>query len=87
MEDYESCSSRASETSPAHSSRQQRQKVEVYNVVLRRLKEFNNEEANQPGFEEELWNHFNRLPARYIYFFGFLVLIRFDLNFEDLGSI
>ncbi|CAM8974301.1 unnamed protein product [Rhodiola kirilowii] len=66
MEDNESCCSRASETSPAQ-SKQHRQKVEVYNEVLRRLKESNNEEANQPGFEDELWNHFNRLPARYAF--------------------
>ncbi|CAM8977342.1 unnamed protein product [Rhodiola kirilowii] len=66
MEDNESCCSRASETSPAQ-SKQHRQKVEVYNEVLRRLKDSNNEEANQPGFEDELWNHFNRLPARYAF--------------------
>ncbi|KAJ4962265.1 hypothetical protein NE237_022204 [Protea cynaroides] len=64
MDDNESCSSRAVE-SPATHPRQQRQKFEVYNEVLRRLKEFNHEEANVPGFDDDLWSHFNRLPTRY----------------------
>ncbi|KAK0581517.1 hypothetical protein LWI29_014711 [Acer saccharum] len=69
----ESCGSRASETSSTSSpaaaaatSRQQRQKLEVYNEVLRRLKEsVDNEDAIKPGFDDELWAHFNRLPTRY----------------------
>ncbi|XP_044509538.1 serine/threonine-protein kinase STY46-like isoform X2 [Mangifera indica] len=68
-ETNESCGSRASDTSSSSSplahSRQQRQKLEVYNEVLRLLKQLNIEEANLPGFEDELWTHFNRLPARY----------------------
>ncbi|XP_043713574.1 serine/threonine-protein kinase STY46-like isoform X2 [Telopea speciosissima] len=65
MDDNESCSSRAVESSsPAH-PRQQKQKLEVYNEVLRRLKESNHEEANLPGFHDDLWSHFNRLPTRY----------------------
>ncbi|GMH23648.1 hypothetical protein Nepgr_025491 [Nepenthes gracilis] len=65
MEDNESCNSRAAESSsPAH-PRQQRQKMEVYNEILRRLKESNNTEVNQPSFEDELWAHFTRLPTRY----------------------
>lgn len=64
MEDNESCNSRAVESSPVH-PRQQRQKFEVYSEVLRRLKESNNPEANLPGFDDELWAHFNRLPTRY----------------------
>ncbi|XP_042506766.1 serine/threonine-protein kinase STY46-like [Macadamia integrifolia] len=64
MDDNESCSSRAVESSPTH-HRQQRQKLVVYNEVLRRLKESNHEEANLPGFDDELWSHFNRLPTRY----------------------
>lgn len=64
MEDTDSCSSRAHDTSPAH-PRHQRQKLQVYNEVLRRLQDSCNEEANQPGFEDELWAHFNRLPTRY----------------------
>ncbi|PSS21779.1 Serine/threonine-protein kinase [Actinidia chinensis var. chinensis] len=63
-EDNESCGSRVVEPSPAN-SRQQRRKLEVYNEVLRRLRESNNQEAKEPGFEDELWAHFNRLPARY----------------------
>lgn len=72
----ESCGSRASDTSSASSpvssaaaasksSRQQRQKLEVYNEVLRRLKESKNDDANLPSFDDELWTHFNRLPTRY----------------------
>lgn len=79
MEDKESssCNSRAAETQtetqtqtaaavggPAN-QRQQRQKLEVYNEVLRRLKDSNNPESLLPVFDDELWSHFNRLPARY----------------------
>ncbi|KAJ4964984.1 hypothetical protein NE237_016833 [Protea cynaroides] len=63
MDDCETCNSRAVESS-TH-PRQQRQKLEVYNEVLRRLNESNNEEVNLPGFSDELWSHFNRLPTRY----------------------
>uniref|UniRef100_A0A803NQC1 non-specific serine/threonine protein kinase n=1 Tax=Cannabis sativa TaxID=3483 RepID=A0A803NQC1_CANSA len=66
MDDNESCGSRVHETSSSPvRSRQQRQKLEVYNEVLRRLKNSKNDEAIQPGFDDELWAHFNRLPARY----------------------
>uniref|UniRef100_A0A6N2LKP4 non-specific serine/threonine protein kinase n=1 Tax=Salix viminalis TaxID=40686 RepID=A0A6N2LKP4_SALVM len=41
------------------------QKLEVYNETLRRLKESNHAEANLPGFDDQLWAHFNRLPTRY----------------------
>ncbi|XP_076894951.1 serine/threonine-protein kinase STY46-like [Bidens hawaiensis] len=66
----ESCSSRSMDSSPSRSvattgQRHQMKKLEVYNEVLNRLKEANNEEANEPGFEDELLAHFNRLPARY----------------------
>ncbi|XWS40239.1 hypothetical protein CRYUN_Cryun18bG0123200 [Craigia yunnanensis] len=64
MEDNESCGSKANDTSPLQ-SRQQRQKLDVYNEVLRRLRESDKEEANRPGFDDELWTHFNRLPTRY----------------------
>ncbi|XP_062176599.1 serine/threonine-protein kinase STY46 isoform X2 [Alnus glutinosa] len=66
MEDAESCGSRSqdSSTSPVRTPHQ-RQKLEVYNEVLRRLRDSNNEEAIQPGFEDQLWAHFNRLPTRY----------------------
>jgi len=32
--------------------------------VIRRFRESNDEEANQPGFEDELWAHFTKLPLR-----------------------
>ncbi|KAM1318354.1 hypothetical protein ACFX14_003674 [Malus domestica] len=63
----ESCRSRAlnnSSSSPAQ-SRQQGQKLGVYNEVLRRLKDSKNDEAIRPGFDDELWAHFNHLPTRY----------------------
>ncbi|KAI3824255.1 hypothetical protein L1987_05706 [Smallanthus sonchifolius] len=63
MEDNESCASRAVE-SPKN-SRQRRQKLEVYNDVLTRLYDMNYEGNEQPDFEDQLWNHFNRLPPRY----------------------
>lgn len=69
MVDTESCASMAqdtSATSPAR-NRQQRQKLEVYNEVLRRLRDSDNEEAFQTGFDDQLWSHFNRLPTRYLY--------------------
>ncbi|KAL8253437.1 hypothetical protein R6Q59_037130 [Mikania micrantha] len=60
------CSSRASEVSPpAVASRKRRPKVEVYQEVLRRLRESNCVEACKPGFEDQLWTHFSRLPVRY----------------------
>ncbi|KAK3224421.1 hypothetical protein Dsin_011446 [Dipteronia sinensis] len=65
-EDLESCGSRAVESlSPAVQPRHQRQKFEVYSEVLRRIQDFNYEEAALPGFDDQLWLHFNRLPARY----------------------
>lgn len=64
MGDAESCSSRAVDFSPIQ-CRKQRQKVEVYEEVLCRLKETNEQETRQPGFEDELWTHFYRLPKRY----------------------
>ncbi|KAJ0085298.1 hypothetical protein Patl1_09466 [Pistacia atlantica] len=64
MGDAESCSSRAVDFALSQ-SRKQRQKVEVYHEVLCRLKETNEQETRQPGFEDELWTHFYRLPNRY----------------------
>ncbi|KAJ4851539.1 Serine/threonine-protein kinase sty46 [Turnera subulata] len=61
----ESCGSRVQDTTPSSQGRQQRQKLEVYNQILRRLKESNHPEANRPGFDDELWAHFSRLPTRY----------------------
>ncbi|KAK9070856.1 hypothetical protein SSX86_009424 [Deinandra increscens subsp. villosa] len=67
MEGNESCSSRSMESSPSrtlpNNNRHQMKKLEVYNEVLNRLKEANNEEANESGFEDELLAHFNRLPT------------------------
>ncbi|KAJ4823134.1 hypothetical protein Tsubulata_043134 [Turnera subulata] len=64
--DAESCSSRAVDLAPSQrQSRNQRHKVEVYNEVLCRLKESNDKDAALPGFEDELWAHFCRLPTRY----------------------
>ncbi|XP_011034943.1 PREDICTED: tyrosine-protein kinase CSK-like isoform X1 [Populus euphratica] len=61
MGDTESCSSRAVDFVP----RNQRQKLDVFNEVLWHLKESNDKEATRPGFEDELWTHFCRLPTRY----------------------
>lgn len=72
MESNESCSSRSVESSPPRTAansgngqRHQMKKLEVYNEVLHRLKESSNDEANEPGFDDELLAHFNRLPTRY----------------------
>lgn len=73
MDDNESCVSKANDFSPLQ-SRQQRQKLEVYNEVLRRLRDSDIEEANRPGFDDELWAHFNRLPSRYILYYVFFLL-------------
>ncbi|XP_048229675.1 serine/threonine-protein kinase STY17 isoform X2 [Ricinus communis] len=69
-EDVESCGSRAiggvgESYSQTTNPRQHMQKLEVYSEVLRRIQDFNFEEANLPGFDDQLWLHFNRLPARY----------------------
>ncbi|XVF59855.1 hypothetical protein PTKIN_Ptkin07bG0309200 [Pterospermum kingtungense] len=64
-EDTESCGSRAVDSVARVNPRHQRQKLDVYNQVLRRIQDSNYEEANLPGFDDQLWLHFNRLPARY----------------------
>ncbi|XP_031287382.1 serine/threonine-protein kinase STY17-like isoform X2 [Pistacia vera] len=64
-EDVESCGSRAAESQSLPNSRLHRHKFEVYGEVLRRLQDLNFEEANRTDFDNELWVHFNRLPARY----------------------
>ncbi|KAF7074045.1 hypothetical protein CFC21_078956 [Triticum aestivum] len=49
----------------AQSRKQQQQhhhKLEVYTEVLARL---HAAEERAPGFDDDLWSHFNRLPARY----------------------
>ncbi|KAA8532034.1 hypothetical protein F0562_006823 [Nyssa sinensis] len=65
MEDNESSGSRAVDSSSPKHSRQNRQRLEVFNDVLSRLQDLNHEEAKLPGFEDQLWLHFNRLPPRY----------------------
>ncbi|THU61562.1 hypothetical protein C4D60_Mb07t24630 [Musa balbisiana] len=61
----ESCGSRAAaDSSHTHNRQQQRHKMDVYNEVLRRLREAGRPEVQSPSFEDGLWNHFNRLPAR-----------------------
>ncbi|XP_065855493.1 serine/threonine-protein kinase STY17 [Euphorbia lathyris] len=64
-EDVESCGSRAVESYSQSNPRHHTQKLEVYNEVLRRIQELNIGDANLPGFDDQLWLHFNRLPARY----------------------
>lgn len=63
MGDTESCSSRAVDFPPIF-NRNHRLKVDIYNEVLRRLKDLNVAEANLAGFEDNLWSHFLRLPTR-----------------------
>lgn len=64
-DDSESIGSRAVDSSATQSNpREHHQKLEVYNEVLHRLQELNSEDANLPGFDDQLWTHFNRLPAR-----------------------
>ncbi|XP_042388162.1 serine/threonine-protein kinase STY46-like isoform X2 [Zingiber officinale] len=69
-EDAESCGSWA-EVDSSHARprrqqhQQQRHKLDVYNEVLRRLREASRPDLQFLSFEDELWNHFNRLPARY----------------------
>ncbi|WOK94658.1 serine/threonine-protein kinase STY46 [Canna indica] len=71
MEDAtESCGSWAAEDSSQVQPRQQQQqqqrhKLDVYNEVLRRLRKSGRPEVQSPTFEDGLWSHFNRLPARY----------------------
>lgn len=67
MGDTESCSN-SGQNSGWINRRKRSQKVEVYSEVLSRLKELNVPEAVLPGFEDDLWTHFHRLPARYFNF-------------------
>ncbi|KAG6704715.1 hypothetical protein I3842_07G146300 [Carya illinoinensis] len=66
--DPESCSSRAVDFAPTHSQNQRRLKAIAYDQVLHLLKESNLAEANLPGFEDELWVHFHRLPPSYSFY-------------------
>ncbi|KAG8057623.1 hypothetical protein GUJ93_ZPchr0002g24490 [Zizania palustris] len=63
-----SLSSSAAAAAAAQARKQQQQhhhKLEVYTEVLRRLHDAGVLEARSEGFDDELWSHFNRLPARY----------------------
>ena len=57
--DCESCCSWKAEADPA---RRRDQKLLIFEEILRRLG--SREEAGSPGFGDELWAHFNRLPTR-----------------------
>lgn len=65
MEDTESCSSTGSESNSTQNRKFRQKKTEVYQEVLQIMKDCKREELSEPGFEDELWNHFNRLPIRY----------------------
>uniref|UniRef100_A0A0E0IN43 non-specific serine/threonine protein kinase n=1 Tax=Oryza nivara TaxID=4536 RepID=A0A0E0IN43_ORYNI len=60
-----SASAGAAAAAARKQQQQQRHKLEVYTEVLRRLHDSGVPEARREGFDDELWNHFNRLPARY----------------------
>ncbi|KAG5377923.1 hypothetical protein IGI04_025765 [Brassica rapa subsp. trilocularis] len=65
-DESESSGSRAVVASPSHENpRHYRMKLDVFGEVLQRLQESSYEEASLPDFEDQLWHHFNRLPARY----------------------
>ncbi|KAM0945379.1 putative dual-specificity kinase TKL-Pl-4 family [Dioscorea sansibarensis] len=64
VEETESGVSRPEGSLPTN-PRQQSHRLEVYNEVLRRLKDSDCPEARAASFDDELWAHFNRLPARY----------------------
>ncbi|XP_013639246.1 PREDICTED: uncharacterized protein LOC106344403 [Brassica oleracea var. oleracea] len=65
-EESESSGSRAVVASPSQENpRHYRMKLDVLGEVLQRLQESSYEEAALPDFEDRLWQHFNRLPARY----------------------
>lgn len=61
---------------------QHRHKLDVFNEVLRRLKDSGLPEAQTPSFDDDLWAHFNRLPARYV--LGHLI---FSLRLFDSSMI
>nr|GMC65872.1 serine/threonine-protein kinase STY17-like [Ipomoea batatas] len=66
IDDNESCGSRAMEPSSPKHIWQQRQRFEVFSEVLSRLRYLNLDDVNLPGFEDQLWLHFSRLPSRYV---------------------
>ncbi|TYI56200.1 hypothetical protein E1A91_D11G193100v1 [Gossypium mustelinum] len=64
-DDAESCGSRAVDSLVHVNPRHHRQKLDVFHQVLNRIRHSNYAEANLPGFDNHLWLHFSRLPARY----------------------
>ncbi|CAJ1973163.1 unnamed protein product [Sphenostylis stenocarpa] len=84
MGDTESCNSGILNSGWNHRCPKQRQKVGVYTEVLCRLKELNVPEAVVPGFEDDLWAHFYRLPARHNKFFLLLTFYDFVLHLYAL---
>ncbi|XP_075079944.1 serine/threonine-protein kinase STY46-like [Nicotiana tabacum] len=88
MEDNESCGSRVVDSAPTN-SRQHSKKLEVYNEVLRRFKQSNNVEAQQPAFDDELWAHFSRLPTRFLQFLmeAQQILFHLALQTRELAEV
>ncbi|KAG6486505.1 hypothetical protein ZIOFF_055081 [Zingiber officinale] len=87
-----SSSSGAAVDSPlVHSLRQklnQPSKLEVYNEILRRLREDGLAEAQSSSFKDALWSHFNRLPARLAFPGKLLFLIyALDINLERAEDV
>ena len=82
MDDTESCSSRPVDDFSVQTWRQ-KQKVGVYDEVLRRLRLSHEAETSLPGFEDELWAHFHRLPTRYNTFNLVLLLFRLFAYLES----
>ncbi|KAF7140889.1 hypothetical protein RHSIM_Rhsim06G0011000 [Rhododendron simsii] len=74
MGDTESCSSTATE-SASTKRRMRRQKFDVYEDICQRLRASENGEASQPGFEDELWNHFNRFSSRFVLCYAMAVYV------------
>ncbi|KAJ0252475.1 Serine/threonine-protein kinase STY46 [Hirschfeldia incana] len=64
MEDKESCGSRVT-MSQAGMDRRERMKLEVFEEVILRLRQSDISDTDLPGFVDDLWAHFNRLPSRY----------------------
>ncbi|KAL0726266.1 hypothetical protein Bca4012_022359 [Brassica carinata] len=69
MEEKESCGSRVMgdilTMSQAAMDRRDRMKLEVFEEVILRLRQSDIIDTDLPGFVDDLWAHFNRLPARY----------------------
>ncbi|KAL0655262.1 hypothetical protein Bca4012_075846 [Brassica carinata] len=83
-DESESSGSRAVVASPSHENpRHYRMKLDVFGEVLQRLQESSYEEASLPDFEDQLWQHFNRLPARIVIALSLLSLPpRYALDFK-----